>query len=168
MSEPSDPLSQWLSPELLADIEYLTLRPRANLRAGKAGMHRSQKQGGSVEFSEHKIYAPGDDPKRIDWHAWAKTDRLHIKRYEDESALKLHILLDRSASMGFATPDAPQSKAELGERLAFALAYLAVRQSDSVTLTTFSGTPARAVPVDVRSQARGLRLMAKAMLDFAK
>ena len=66
------------------------------------GAHRSQRFGSSSEFAEHKLYAPGDDLKRLDWQAYARMDRYFVRRYEEEANLEIHLLVDASGSMGYA------------------------------------------------------------------
>ena len=82
---------------LLTDTEGLHLVARKITSGSLAGLHRSPRRGASIEFSEHKLYTPGDDVRHIDWRAFAKTDRLHVKQFEDETNLRielLHALLD--------------------------------------------------------------------------
>ena len=67
------------------------------------GLHKSPFHGFSVEFADHREYAPGDDLKYLDWQVYARTDRYYIKRYEEETNLRCYLMLDRSASMGFGT-----------------------------------------------------------------
>lgn len=122
---------------LLAEIENLHLRAQLAAQGALAGMHRSIRRGASIEFSEHKLYSPGDDIRHIDWRAYAKTDRYHIKQFEDETNLTLEILLDHSGSMRFASEPHPQ-KLEYGRTLAGALSYLALRQGDATGLFAFA------------------------------
>lgn len=102
-----------------------------------AGAHRSLRRGSSIEFSEHAIYSPGDDLRHIDWHAFAKTERLHVKRFEDETNVAVLLAVDHSNSMGFQSAELP-SKLRVAKVLAAALAYLALRQGDTVGLAAFS------------------------------
>lgn len=137
-----------LDAQLIADVEALQLSARQLAVGAAAGMHRSPRRGSWIEFLEHKLYAPGDDIRRIDWRAFAKTDRYHVKNYEDETNLFLEILLDTSASMDFAS-EGLRPKLEIARQLAAALAYLALRQGDATGLVSFATTvvdrlPARA------------------------
>ncbi|MEK7704273.1 MAG: DUF58 domain-containing protein [Myxococcota bacterium] len=127
-----------ISPDELSAIESLQLQAREAVEGALAGMHRSQRRGSSIEFSEHKLYAPGDDIRHIDWRAFAKTDRYHVKQFEDETNLTLEILVDHSGSMGF-QEGALDSKLDYAKKLAAALGYLALRQGDATGLGTFSG-----------------------------
>ncbi len=148
MSEADRPGSQaegQLDASLLAEIEGLQLRARLAAHGALAGMHRSLRRGASIEFSEHKLYSPGDDIRHIDWRAFAKTDRYHVKQFEDETNLSLELVLDHSGSMGFSSPGTPR-KLELGRTLIAALAYLGLRQGDAVGLTTFAAGVHEALP----------------------
>jgi len=100
-----------------------------------SGLHRSPFHGSSVEFSEYRKYVAGDDLKHLDWKAYAKSEKLYVKLYEEETNLRSTILLDTSASMGYGSAGMP--KAEYGAYLAASLAYLMVRQQDTVGLATF-------------------------------
>jgi len=130
---------------LLAEIENLHLRAQLAVQGALAGMHRSIRRGTSIEFSEHKLYAPGDEIRHIDWRAYAKTDRYHVKQFEDETNLTLELLVDHSGSMRFAS-EGNASKLDYARTLAGALSYLALRQSDATGLTTFSGTSTGELP----------------------
>lgn len=137
-----------LSPQLLSDIESLQLAARTIVAGALAGAHRSNRRGSSIEFSEHKLYTPGDEIKHIDWRAYAKTDRYHVKQFEDETNITLELLIDSSASMGYAG-EGRASKLDYARELGAALCYLALRQGDASGLVTFATTirdqlPARA------------------------
>lgn len=151
-----------ISPAVLSEIESLHLTARHTAMGALAGMHRSTGRGTSIEFSEHKVYSPGDDIRHIDWHAYAKTDRFHIKQFEDETNLRLELLVDHSASMGFvgSAETAAKSSGEVSPKkttgdkltlcrtLAAAFAYLALRQGDTTGLTTFHAAAADRLPSD--------------------
>ena len=121
---------------LLAEIENLHLRAQLAVQGALAGTHRSLRRGTSIEFSEHKLYTPGDDVRHIDWRAFAKTDRYHIKQFEDETNLTLELLVDHSGSMAYASEGNPR-KIEVARTLAGALSYLALRQGDATGLFAF-------------------------------
>ncbi|MCK5690881.1 DUF58 domain-containing protein [Myxococcota bacterium] len=124
-------------PAFLDEIEGLMLVARQVADGAVAGIHPSRRRGSSIEFSEHKLYTPGDDIRRMDWRAYAKTDRYHIKEYEDETNQNIEILLDISNSMTF-SGEADLTKLNFARMLASGLAYLAVNQGDKVALTLFS------------------------------
>lgn len=122
---------------LLSDIENLQLTARSVAQGALAGMHRSLRRGSSIEFSEHKLYSPGDDIRHIDWRAFAKSDRYHVKQFEDETNLRVEILIDHSGSMAFSHGGRP-TKLTYARNLASALSYIALRQGDSTGLLTFA------------------------------
>src|SRR3954453_17446298 len=90
-----------LDPLDLARLTSMALRARVIVEGAYAGMHHNPHAGASIEFSEHKEYAPGDELRRIDWKAAARVDRYYVKKYEDEVAMRLFLCLDASASMGY-------------------------------------------------------------------
>lgn len=125
-----------LDPKLIQAIQHLALDAQSLAQGSVIGQHPSKRRGNSVTFSSHKLYAPGDDLRHLDWHAFAKTDRFHIKQFEDETNIDLKLWLDHSASMGFSNHNRP-SKLRYAATLAAALGYLALKQGDKVSLTTF-------------------------------
>ena len=132
------PRHRYLDPQALARIGKVNLVARGVVEGFVSGLHKSPYHGFSVEFSEHREYVPGDPLKRLDWRALARTDRLYIKLFEDETNVRCYLLLDRSGSMAYRHPESPLGKLEYGCYLAGCLAYLMIRQSDSVGLVTFS------------------------------
>jgi len=100
------------------------------------GLHKSPYHGFSVEFAEHRKYAPGDNPRYLDWRMLARTDRLYVKQYEEETNLRMQIVLDTSSSMAYHGPSAI-SKLQYGAYLTAVLALLMTRQQDAVGLTAF-------------------------------
>ncbi len=129
-------VEQYLKPELASQIKRLDLRAQMIVRGFLQGMHASPFQGFSVEFSEHRRYAPGDDPKDIDWLAYAKTDRYYVKKFEAETNLTGYLVMDLSQSMGY-TYRQQLTKFDYSICLAAALAYLMIMQQDPVGLITF-------------------------------
>src|SRR5258708_25429366 len=95
-------MSQYLDPVSLARLSNLELRARSVVEGALSGLHRSPHHGSSVEFAEHKEYSPGDEIRRIDWKAYGKFDKYYIKRYEEETELRAYLVVDSSASMGYA------------------------------------------------------------------
>ena len=124
-----------LSSGIINKIDSLALRAKLVVEGFLAGLHKSPYHGFSVEFAEHRPYEYGDDVKYIDWKLWAKTDKLFIKQFEEETNLKCYILLDRSKSMKYASDKL--SKFEYSKSLAASLAYLMIKQQDAVGLSTF-------------------------------
>ena len=126
-----------LDPKLLAKLGTTQLRARAVVEGLLSGMHRSPHQGQSVEFSEHKLYAPGDELRHIDWKAFGKVDRYYVKQFEHETNLRAFLLVDASASMSYRGGDG-LSKLDYAKTLAASLSYLLVRQQDAVGLAIAS------------------------------
>ncbi len=124
-------------PQILARIEGLHLRARHIVEGFVAGLHRSPYQGYSIEFAEHREYAPGDDLRYLDWKAFGRTDKLYLKQFEDETNLQCMLIVDVSESMRFKSEDEPLSKYEYAQCIAASLAWLVLRQQDAVGLATF-------------------------------
>src|SRR3954467_14660054 len=108
-----------LNAQTLARLAGVKLRARAVMEGVLSGLHKSPHHGQSVEFSEHKEYAPGDELRHLDWKAFGKFDKYYVKRFEHETNLRALLLVDGSASMGYQT--APLSKLEVAKILAGAL-----------------------------------------------
>ena len=145
----------FLDPAIVARIGSLELIARTVVEGFLVGLHRSPFKGFSVEFSEYRQYLPGDDPATIDWKVFARSDRYYVKKFEEETNLDCHLLLDVSASMGYGSE--PVSKLQYGAFLAASLAYLMHRQRDGVGLTLFDDRVLESVPVGTRSgHVRGL------------
>ena len=128
-----------LDPAVLARLAGLRLRVRATAEGVLSGLHRSPHHGQSVEFSEHKEYAPGDELRHVDWKAYGKFDKYYVKRFEQEANLRAWLVVDASGSMGYR--GAPEGLTKLGYActLAGTLAHLLVRQQDAAGLAVFSG-----------------------------
>jgi uncharacterized protein (DUF58 family) len=124
-----------LRPETLSGLANLELVARAVVTGFLTGMHRSPFFGFSQEFREYRAYSEGDDPRFVDWNVYARTERTYIKRYIGETNTRLVVLLDASASMGFASGKI--TKLQYGKYLAATLAYLAAHQHDAVGLIVF-------------------------------
>jgi uncharacterized protein (DUF58 family) len=141
----------------MAHLGRLQLRAREVVEGVISGLHRSPYRGFSVEFSEHREYAPGDELRHIDWKAFGRFDRYFIKEYEEETNLRAYLLLDTSASMAYGLPapglpeprragPAPLPKFEYAALLAASLATLLLRQQDAVGLLPVGGESVRAIP----------------------
>lgn len=113
----------------------MELRARNIVEGFLSGMHRSPYFGQSVEFVQHRQYVPGDDLRHIDWKVWGRQDRLYIKQYEEDTNLRCTLLVDGSASMSYGR--GPLNKFDYAATIAACLAYLSLRQQDSVGLTVF-------------------------------
>jgi uncharacterized protein (DUF58 family) len=113
----------------------MQLRARMVVEGFIVGLHKSPYHGFSVEFAEHRPYMPGDTLRNLDWKVFAKTDRLYVKQYEEETNLKCYILLDVSNSMNFGTTGV--TKFQYGSYLAAALSFLMIQQRDAAGLVTY-------------------------------
>jgi uncharacterized protein (DUF58 family) len=127
---------RYLDPESLARLKNLSLAARLVVEGLYAGMHKSPYRGFSIEFAEHREYTPGVDPRHIDWRVFGRRDKLYVKQYEEETALRCYLLVDKSGSMGYKSAGA-LTKLEYASYLAATLAYLMALQHDSVGLITY-------------------------------
>ncbi len=127
---------RFLEPAALARVKNLSMVARGVVEGAISGLHASPYKGFSVEFAEHREYTAGDDPRHLDYKMLARTDRLYIKQYEEETNMRVQVLLDTSGSMGY-SHEAKISKFDYGAYLTAILAYLMTRQQDMVGVTTF-------------------------------
>src|SRR6185503_13447475 len=141
-----------LDAQTLSRLQGVKLRARAVMEGVLSGLHKSPHQGQSVEFAEHKEYAPGDELRHLDWKAYGKFDKFYVKRFEHETNLRAFLVVDASGSMGYRS--IALSKLEVAESLAGAMAYLLVRQQDAAGLNVVTG--GRAVDLPARSGASHL------------
>jgi len=126
----------YYDPKVMAGVKNLFLKARSVVDGAMMGIHSSRAKGMSAEFEEHRGYAHGDDPRHIDWKAYAKFDRYYIKEYRETTNLRAFIVMDCSASMNYASNG--MSKFDYGSTLAASLAYLMLRQQEAGGLITFS------------------------------
>jgi len=124
-----------IDPQALMAIRSLEMRARVVVEGFWTGIHRSPYHGFSVEFTEYRQYTPGDDPRYLDWKLFARSDRYFIKKFEDETNLRCHILADNSRSMTFGTRG--YTKAQYANTLAATLAYFLHQQGDAIGVLTF-------------------------------
>jgi len=129
-------VEQYLKPEVINQIKRLDLRAQFIVQGFLHGLHASPFHGFSVEFSEHRKYTPGDDPKDIDWLVYAKTDKYYVKKFEAETTMTGYLVMDLSRSMGY-TYRQQLTKFDYAVCLAAALGYLMIHQRDPVGLLTF-------------------------------
>ncbi|GAA5506237.1 hypothetical protein Rcae01_01689 [Novipirellula caenicola] len=141
---------KYLRPEVTARIRRLELTARRVVEGFLSGMHRSPYFGQSIEFLQHRQYTRGDEIRHIDWKVYARQDRLHIKQYEEETNLRLTLLVDRSASMAYG--DGESNKFDYSASIAASLAYLALRQKDATGLVTFDTKVRATVPAKSNQQ----------------
>src|SRR6185295_1990705 len=131
---------KYLEPRTLARISALDLRARLIVEGLMTGMHRSPYQGISVEFAQHRPYVPGDDIRHVDWKVFAKSDKVYLKQYQEETNLHLICVVDASESMAYGSvgdAGAPWTKFDHATAIAASLSYMAIQQQDSVGLAIF-------------------------------
>ena len=142
----------YLAPETLAQLAPFELRAKMVVEGVMSGMHRSPYQGMAVEFAEHRQYVPGDDLKHLDWKVYGRSDKLYIKRYQQETNLDVVLLVDASASMGYGSLKVREgwggttaskaaklwTKFDHATACAAALAYMCLHQQDRIGLAVFA------------------------------
>ena len=127
---------KYLQPETVALLDTMALKAKLVVEGYIIGKHQSPYHGFSVEFAEHRSYETGDEIRHIDWKLFGKTDRLYVKRYQEETSLSSHIILDSSKSMLYKSGNI--SKLAYANSLVAALSYLMISQQDAVGLVKFS------------------------------
>lgn len=148
--------SLYLHPQTLARLGSFELRARMIIEGLSSGLHRSPFQGFSVEFAQHRPYAPGDDIRHLDWKVYARSDKLYLKQHQQETNLDLLVLIDSSGSMAYGSRSfgeasgtgrktsvdgrAEWTKFDHATALAAALSYITIQQGDRVGLIVFADT----------------------------
>ncbi|MEQ9411092.1 MAG: DUF58 domain-containing protein [Fuerstiella sp.] len=145
---------QYLKPEVIQNIARLDLRAKFIVEGFLSGLHASPFHGFSVEFSEHRRYNPGDDPKDIDWQVFARTDRIYVKKYQAETNITGYVLMDMSRSMAY-TWRQTLTKFDYCICLAAAISYLMIHQQDPVGLITFDDKLRQSLPARSRRSQLG-------------
>jgi uncharacterized protein (DUF58 family) len=140
---------RFLDPAVIAKLGTMELKARTVVEGFLSGLHRSPFKGFSVEFAEYRQYMPGDDLSTLDWKVYARSDRHYVKKFEEETNLECHLLLDISGSMAY-RGSAPMSKLEYGSVLAASLAFLMNRQRDATGLIAFDERIAFRMPASAR------------------
>lgn len=151
---------RYLEPHALARVKNLSMVARGVVEGSMTGLHASPYKGFSVEFAEHREYTAGDDPRHLDYRMLARTDRLYIKQYEEETNMRVQILVDTSGSMGY-QHEGKITKLQYASYLTAILSYMMTRQQDAVGLTTFDtkiqlDMPARSSPRHFNDMMRKL------------
>ena len=141
----------------LGKIDNLEFIARQVVEGFIIGLHKSPFHGFSVEFAEHRLYNPGEAVKNIDWKVYARTDRLYVKRFEEETNLRCQIILDASSSMYYPEED-KNNKLKFSIFSAAAIMYLMRRQRDAFGLTLFSDQ------VDMHTNAKSTQVHYKLLL----
>jgi uncharacterized protein (DUF58 family) len=140
---------RFLDPAIIARLGTMELKARTVVEGFLSGLHRSPYKGFSVEFAEYRQYLPGDDLSTLDWKVYARSDRHYVKKFEEETNVDCHLLLDVSASMAYRGA-APMSKLEYGSVLAASLAFLMNRQRDATGLISFDDRIRVRIPASAR------------------
>ncbi len=139
---------RFLDPAVVARIGSMELRARTVVEGFLSGLHRSPFKGFSVEFAEYRQYLPGDDLSTIDWKVYARSDRYYVKKFDEETNVECHLLLDVSGSMGYGSRDV--TKLAYGSYLTASLAYLMNRQRDAVGFIAFDDNIVTHLPPSAR------------------
>jgi uncharacterized protein (DUF58 family) len=134
-----------LHPEAIKRISRLELRARHIVEGFLSGMHRSPYFGQSIEFLQHREYTWGDDLRHVDWKVWAKQDRYYVKQFEEETNMRVTLLVDVSNSMQYGRGHL--NKYEYASTIAASLAYLILRQQDAVGCVAFDEAVRMTVPL---------------------
>jgi len=136
---------KYLRPEDVRKLKNYELAARLMVEGWLSGRHRSKQRGSSIEFHEYRSYTPGDDLKLVDWRVYARTDRIFLRTFEQETNMEMHLLVDSSGSMGFPVAGG-HSKLDHASFFAACLAYLVVRQTDKVSLHLFDDRIRLSIP----------------------
>ncbi len=128
-------VSRYLDPTLVEQLRHLQLTARSVVEGSTTGQHKSPGKGASVEFRQHRFYVPGDEPRHLDWRVLGRTDRPYVKEYDEETNLRCMLMLDCSGSMKYGRT--LNTKFDYASRLAAALAFLMLSQTESVGLALF-------------------------------
>lgn len=139
MSVSAPTLLQRFDPKLLAALEGLDLKARYVMEGFLTGLHDSPFHGFSVEFSDYRNYQPGDDLRRLDWRLYARSDRLCIKRYMQETNVRFYVVCDTSASMDYRGSAAWESKLSCAKILAAGMSWFLLKQNDAAGMVTLNG-----------------------------
>ncbi len=159
-----DGINRLFTPLELRRLAGLEIGSRFTVEGGLMGAHRSRMRGVSLEFADYRAYVPGDDLRQLDWRVFARNERLYVRQYEQETSLRVYLLVDASGSMAYQYEDRP-SKFRLAARLAAALAYVTVHQQDSAGLTLFDTAVRAQLPA--AGGPEHLRILANKLADHA-
>lgn len=154
MVAPPSPSGFRFDPEVLRTLSGLQFRARYVVEGFLSGMHESPFHGYSAEFSDYRDYQPGDDLRRLDWRLYSRADKLYIKRFEQETNLHFHIIVDTSASMAYKGQKAWCRKLDYASLLAASLTWLLLKQKDATSLLTLQGAPVSSHAVGEQGRIR--------------
>lgn len=139
-----DGISRLLSPQDITRLGRLALTSRFTVDGSQTGSHRSQRKGISVEFADYRQYVAGDDTKHLDWKVFGRNERLYLRQYEEETTLRVHLLVDASASMAYSGKG--DSKYLYAAKCAAALAYITIHHQDNVGMALFDSKTRALMP----------------------
>lgn len=154
----SDRPEPLLSASFVRELEVLQRRLEIRARSGGAGEHLARRRGGAAEFQEHRAYAPGDDMRRIDWAAYARTGEPVLKLFRAEEDVIARIVCDASASLDFGAP----TKLDAARRLAAAIGYMTLARSERAQLFVAAGDGIAREHAPVRGRS-GLAALLRAL-----
>ena len=155
-------ISDFLTPEAMRKLESLVLRSRYIVEGFRAGSHASPLKGASVEFADHRQYVKGDNLRNLDWKVFGRTERYYIKQYEEETNLRVHVIIDGSGSMGFRSGER-LSKYDYACHVAAAIGYIVCKQQDSLGLTIYDDALRQEIPS--RGGMRHFRLILERLAE---
>jgi uncharacterized protein (DUF58 family) len=135
----ADARRSFLDSAVLGRLVALPLHARHAMLGTVSGRHRSPVRGSSIEFAQYRKYVPGDDPRRLDWRTWGRSDRFYIKEFEADTNLRICLLIDTSGSMGYGPAGA--TRLDYARKLAGTLGWLAAEQGDAVGLRCLAEQP---------------------------
>ncbi len=145
-----------LSPDFLRQLDRLAVASRRTRAGALQGERRSPRRGQNVEFADFRPYSPGDDPRQVDWNAYARLERFFLKLFVEEEDATVHLLVDRSRSMGWGEP----AKLDFARRVAAAVGYVALANLEWVAVSAFTST-IDGPPRSQRGRAAAVRLFAQ-------
>ena len=148
-------ISDFLTAEAMRKLEQLAIRSRHVVEGSQSGGHRSPLKGASVEFADRREYVKGDNLRNLDWKVFGRTERYYIRQFEEETSLRVHVIIDGSGSMSYGSAGLP-TKYQFACRIAAALGYITSKQQDALGLTIYDNEVRDMVPA--RSGTRHLRL----------
>ncbi len=122
--------------DFLKHLDRMSLLISKRISSNFVGERQSLSTGRGTMFKDHGMYTPGDDFRAIDWRVYGRTDKLHIRRYEEDKALVTHIILDSSSSMNYGSKKV--KKFDYASMIGLAFAYMAMKKNEKFVLSTFS------------------------------
>jgi len=147
-------ITDLITPEAMRKLEQLVVRSRYVSEGAMSGAHKSPLKGQSVEFADRREYTKGDNLRHLDWKVFGRTERYYIRQFEEETSLRVHVIIDASGSMAYGSGEL--TKYQYACRLAAALGYIVSKQQDSLGLTIYDNEVREMVPA--RGGTRHLRL----------